>query len=227
MSGTLVAVPLQEKGWVSNVVFSPDGSVLAMNSGDSLNTYVRLWDIEDRKPAEDLMRHNGRLDNLTFALDGTLWAVERLDGMISVGSSTAPNDTWRAAEPDRNRKTYDYIQVWDVSHGVPVGDPMPHEASLRTIAFNPDAMLLATGANYSDSAHVQVWDVSSGKPIGDRLLVKGRIHSLRLSPDGTRLAASSSVGTDSNGILHISGYIYVWDVASRELIRETAQASRR
>jgi serine/threonine protein kinase len=72
--------------------------------------------------------------------------------------------------------------------------------STRSVAFNPDGTMLATGGN---GQMIQIWNVQTGAEVAALNGHSDVIYTLAYSPDGTRLASGSGDGT-----------VRIWDMTS-------------
>lgn len=94
-------------------------------------------------------------------------------------------------------------QVWDVSTGRPLGEPLEHQASVANAQeflggfhplyaeFSPDGRRVAT-ASVDNTA--QVWDAETGSRLGVPLKHPNWVTFVRFSPDGQLLAAACKDG---------------------------------
>jgi hypothetical protein len=95
-------------GWVSSVVFSPDGSRVASGSGD--NT-VRVWDVQTGECQHTLEGHSGSVSSVVFSPDGS---------RVASGS---------------DGKT---VRVWDVQTGECQHTLEGHSGSVYSVVISPD-----------------------------------------------------------------------------------------
>jgi serine/threonine-protein kinase len=149
------------------IAFSPDGQWLA-TAGDDAK--IRLWRTAAfAEPPLVLAAHTARPVGLAFSPDGRTLASFALGDLTpTLWDLTGP----AGAVP---------------SHAQPPG----HKASVRALAFSPDAKILATGGN---DATIHFWDLTvKGYPeIGRRLGHTGPVAALAFSPDGRTLVSSAN-----------------------------------
>ena len=120
--------PLRHKGWVQQVVFRPDGNV-AITAGEGAST-VRLWDLRTGQViGEPIPYVPGSLDNRAVR-----WFACSADGerILTTGS-------WMSG---RQR----CAQVWDATHGRPLGAPLYHDRDIRAVALSRDGTVAMTGS---------------------------------------------------------------------------------
>ncbi|CAE6405366.1 unnamed protein product [Rhizoctonia solani] len=163
---------------VSSVAFSPDGKSIASGSDDHT---IRIWDAHSLSSiGEPLRGHDGSIKYISYS---------PLDNIIASGSED---------------KT---IRLWDVNTCQQLGGPLFGNHRFYSVAFSPDAKLIASGCggylSRDPSANtVQLWDVQ--KMTAASNLFKGHagaINSVQFSPNGYRVASGSNDRT-----------IRVWDV---------------
>ncbi|CAE6405433.1 unnamed protein product, partial [Rhizoctonia solani] len=158
---------------VFSVAFSPDGKSVA--SGSYMN--IRIWDAQSPSPiGEPLTGHSNCVNSVSYS---------PLGHVIASGSHD------------------DSIRLWDVNTRRQLGVIRNGEDTFYSVAFSPDAKLLASGCgNYRGSDVVQLWDVQNMTAAANPF--KGHtnpVWSARFSPDGTRIVSGSHDST-----------IRIWDV---------------
>ena len=186
---------------VKSVAFSSDGTLLA--SGE--REHARLWDVSKGQQIA-AFEHTAIVESLAFSPDGkTLACVD--DNCIRLWDTLRKREiAVLGKEPPRT-----FNGSWDRMHAkwrnrVPFTDmPVPYWSIIRSVAFNPDGTMLASGG--TDDT-VRVWDVAKRREIFTHELdAMSNICVVAFSPDGEVLA---SAGTH--------GKIHLWSPRKRELV---------
>jgi WD40 repeat protein len=238
---------------IKDVVFSPDGSVLASASYDDT---IRLWDSSTGlQIGEPLTGHTAGVLSMLFSPDGRMLAVAGcgLEGEELFSCARGEIRLWnpltgeQIGEPlvgslARNASlafssdgkilaaASDEIWVWDITTGQQIGEPLPVAYGLVTsLAFNPEGNLLASASciGYCETSEIRLWDLESGLQIGNSFM-EGivSISELVFSPDGNQLI-SLGCGLGGDQYPCSMDEIRWWDVNIESWIEKACQAAGR
>jgi len=199
-------------------VFSPDGTQLAINSGNE----TQLWDLNKGEKLLTLLNHTNLIEQTVFSADGKRLATASLDGVAKVWDAEtgvellslaghASSISSVAFSPDGSHLATagqdGTARVWDIS---PAGSRewltvAGHVDTVEAVVYSPDGTWLATA---SDDGTAKIFDAARG----DELLTlsghTAEVYAVAFSPDGSRLATSSADNT-----------VKVWDtVTGKELL---------
>jgi len=152
-----------QTGTALEAAFSTDGSLLAITPD---RYAVRVWDFTDRQWAYRLpTSFTGAVTTMVFSPDGVTLATGHYDGMV---------------------------RLWDVAKGSLLLE-FDTGAVVQSLAFSPDARMLASGGSYENSL-VELWSSGSGKLLRKLDSQSGGISSLTFSPNGLYLVSASYDG---------------------------------
>jgi WD40 repeat protein/formylglycine-generating enzyme required for sulfatase activity len=235
------APQLQLKATCKCLVFSPDGSRLAICGGGSslsgdrdVNAFdrARVWDARTGQVLMDLKGHTGTVACVAFSPDGTclatgsfdktarLWdartegPVLELKGLLGVVDSVAFSpDGKYLASGSRDRTA----RLWDARTGAFLREFKGHTHIVACVAFSPDGKHLAS-ASFDKTA--RVWDLETG---ACQLVIRVNTEYLTdvvYSPDGAVLATCGGDNkarlwnARTGAALHeLTGKMYVGSVA--------------
>ncbi|WRH67556.1 MAG: AAA-like domain-containing protein [Planktothrix sp. GU0601_MAG3] len=187
-------------GWVSAVIFSPDGKIIASAGGD--NT-VKLWK-PDGTPIKTLSGHSGWVSAVSFSPDGKIIASASADktvklwkpdgtliktlsghsGWVSAVSFSPDGKIIASAGADKT------VKLWKPD-GILLKTLSGHSDSVSAVSFSPDGKIIAS---VSRDKTVKLW-----KPDGTLIkTLSGHSDSVSVvsfSPDGKIIASASDDNT--------------------------------
>ena len=198
---------LRHSGYVTSVVFSPDGTRLASGSWDHT---IKIWDVESRRELSEWeVQQTNEIHSfisVDFSPDGRLLASGFQDGTVGlwdvaaqaeVGTlkghtdrvtsvSFSPNGALVASgSGDRT------VRLWDVGGQTEVAVMRGHAGPVHSVSYSPAGDVLASG---SWDRTVRLWDVSTGDLISTFDKHKGAVRSVSFSSDGATLVSGSADG---------------------------------
>jgi WD40 repeat protein len=176
--------------WAVAAVTTPDGTVVLASAG--YGDEIRLWDPSTGLPiGQPLDVHTGMAPpNQKGQTSGHISGVEAVAALISAPKSGQPALLVSGG-------TDGTIRLWDVSTGLPVGQPlMGHTGMARALAtvLTRDGRTLLASAG--QDATVRLWDPADGSAVGLPMTGhNGPVSALApvLMPDGRALVASGSL----------------------------------
>ncbi len=187
----------QQKGGVSCVTFSSDGTQFVSAGHDSV---VRIWDTSTGKLDKELLGHESGVYNAVFLEDGRLatssrdktiriWDIESgsqvavLEGHVDrIWALATHGDLLASGGEDR------LIRLWDLKTNETIKVFVGHADLVQSLAFSPDGRTLASG---SGDKTVMLWDVATGE---SKTTLKGhdyRVWSVQFHPTRSLLASTS------------------------------------
>jgi WD40 repeat protein len=172
---------------VVDLVFSPDGNILASTDNDS----IILWSVETRQQLVEITP-DYPVFGIEFSPDGKTLASSGC-GEVGADGGCIKGE----------------VRLWNVATRQLLGTLIGHTDRIASIAFSPDGRTLASASDISDGT-INIWDVATRAPLGRPLTghVSG-VEKVVISPDGETLAAVS------NGAREGTYNIVLWDLVTR------------
>jgi WD40 repeat protein/serine/threonine protein kinase len=192
---------------IRSLIFSPDGSVLAVGDGKG---YLLLWNLRDpENPPLVRKAHDSPVLSLAFSPDGKTLATGGADlagiHLWNVADGTPKSrvfrgqigDAWSLAfSPDgRNLASGtrdDVVRVWDLEKPEPLEiveeNVFAHEYG--NFVFSPDSRFMAAGCTGAVNK-VEVWEVAS---LRRHAVFTNMTYVVAFSGDGRRILVSTSGG---------------------------------
>jgi WD40 repeat protein len=200
-----VAAPPRElasgSSTITSVAFQPHGSLLAAASFDGS---VRLWNVDDAKPAPAVLRapDGQRVHALAFSSDGTMLAVAQASGGVARYDVARPADQPRVACSGVQVRSVAFRPKGDLvacgsREGFVILDDgrtpsrrlVGHASTVNAIQFDPAGNLLASA---SSDGTVRIWDTTLADP--QAVVLPGHtswVWSLGFTPNGERIISGA------------------------------------
>ncbi|CAE8630659.1 unnamed protein product, partial [Polarella glacialis] len=196
---TEVATLEGHTSWVFDVVFNPDGGLLASGSFDMT---VKVFATSTWTEVTTLTEHTDWVRSVAFNPDGGLLASGSFDKTVKVFATSTWTEVATLTEhtsfvysvafhPDGGllaSVSYKTVTVFATSTWTEVTTLTEHTDSVRSVAFNPDGGLLASG---SRDKTVKVFATSTWTEVTTLTEHTDWVRSVAFNPDGGLLASGS------------------------------------
>jgi RNA polymerase sigma factor (sigma-70 family) len=202
-------------GWPRNVayddcwsaVYSPDGKVVGVGSGDG---WIGLLGAADGLPRRGVNFKAGRVRNVTFSPDGRLLAASHADGWLRLlefdpgkppyGFKLRQPPPFRADDgavhsaaftPDSKHVLVidpDHtLRLYEVDSGKEVRRFEGHAEPVTDVAISADGR---RGLSCGDDKTLRLWDLEAGKELRRLKDPEGGLHGVAFCPDGRRAVSA-------------------------------------
>ncbi|KAF5269000.1 hypothetical protein FOXYS1_92 [Fusarium oxysporum] len=197
--------------WVTSVVFSQDGKLIASGSYDHT---VKIWNVATGEEEQTLEGHTNSVNSVVFSNDGKLIASGSLDttikiwnvatgkeertfeGHMALVTSVVFSNDGKLIASGSHDKT---IKIWNVATGAEERTLKGHMDWVASVFLSKDNKLIASG---SRDKTVKIWNMAMSK---EERTLKGHtnwVASVFLSKDNKLIASGSWDNT-----------VKIWNVA--------------
>lgn len=172
----------REAAWIEALVFSPDGSTVAIGDQGGI---IRLWNVEDGRFLSEFITPSENpvsILTLAFSPDGALLASGDGNGIVCTWDTTRGN------------------------HELSILSLRGHEPWGLEFDFSADSTTVAAGGWGYRGNTVQIWDADTASPLTNFTLQTGIANVYAFSPDGKTLASAW------NGMRGNEHIVWLWNL---------------
>jgi WD40 repeat protein len=205
-------------GEIFTFTLSRDGQTLVSSDRAGHRSYLKIWNLPERKLRRTLFGHRKQIRSLAISLDGQilasashkikLWdlktgeSFQTLFGHKEWVSALAIGVDGQTVISGSEDKT---IRIWNLRTGQLLRTLNGHQGCVRTLALSPDGKTLISG---SDDRTIELWDLPTGKRLRTSNAHSGAVYALALTPNGQHLISGGADRT-----------IKIWHLQSFELLQ--------
>jgi eukaryotic-like serine/threonine-protein kinase len=212
--GRQARAPVGQPDAVLRVEYSRDGKSVLLESGDTHDAEVRLWNAALTQSLGPTLWNRGFTDPIALSADGSTIVITRNFSPLATelfrlwdavkGQAQGvgiPSTEWNvcvAANPNGGsiliggtapNFATSRAQQRDVTTGRPRGPRLEFDGSLRALAFSSDGKIILTGT--AGRGELRLWDAGTGQPIGPAMQHSGSVSAVAFSPDNKLILSGS------------------------------------
>jgi WD40 repeat protein len=208
----LAPFPTESVGYINDLAFSPDGSLLAASGVQST---INVWDFTNRSVKVPFTGHRGHVTSLAFSPDGRRLVSAGEDGTIRLWNIASGKATGMFRDPlDRAVRsvafaphgdfifsaTVDELRIWPTAPRQPATVIETHQEWGEPL-ISPDGKWLVirvatlTAKSHFEGQSARIWDLASGNEKFHLVHRNKRAEGPAFSPDG-KLFALGGEGQD-------------------------------
>jgi WD40 repeat protein len=196
---------------VLNVIFSPDGQLLATSNA---NGEIQIWQLQDNQCLQTLIGHHNWVRGISFSPNGQLlvstsddltikiWDIQTGTAQKTINSDSFPLYASFSPTGHQLATTHvdGYIKIWDVATWELCHEFLAHQGWACRVHFSSDGQqLVSSGADNL----VKLWDLHQYQCLREMSGHQAWVFAVMFSPDNHRIL---SAGFDRT--------IRVWDKAT-------------
>ena len=191
------------KGFVKEVLYSPDGTRLAVLTSIGIS----LCETTTYREIDLLGEHTDQINQIAFSPDSATLAGEGRGGLVRLWDTEtgtlkqtltgrkgwitkvafSPDSATLASEGEDNT-----VRLWDTETGTLKQTLTGHTAGINDLTFSPDGKVLAC-ATRSDDGTVWLWDTETGTLKRTLTGHTAMVNSVAFSPDGTTFVSGGEI----------------------------------
>ena len=215
--------------YVQAVAFSPVANQVATGCNDK-SAFLRIWDLETRKPLRTLQGHTDAITSISYSKDGNRLLTTSFDNTariwdVDTGAQLQLLEghswwVWDAAfSPDESQVATvsqdGTAIVWTLAENTKSAPFTGHQGAVYSVAFSPDGKQIASGGY---DKRVLLWNPQNLQPFDfERLLAEQEIPPPQFDPLVGHTAAVRSVKFSADGTRVLSAghdnTVKIWSVA--------------
>ena len=218
---------LEHDGPVTGAAYSPDDSLVASSSGES----VFLWSAETGRQVLELSGHTDTVNTVEFGPTGEtlatggddntarLWNVDTGEFITSFDHDDAVLSVALGVETLLTGSSDGVARLWDLTEGTVIYTFDEFEDAVTTVHYTADGTQVYAG---SRDGSVRLYDAGSGELVQTFAQNEYVVESAAISPDGTSLVTGTDgrqrlyiLATDISGRDHLTRLLYGGQVSLR------------